>query len=322
MLQDLTHNVKKACVMDIKMGTKTYTSDSNVIKKWMLENKDSKTTTASLGFRVTGFRSFKRPSGEYDVKGRPWGMALTPDDIVENLSNFFDDGERSRLDVLEKYISRLEVLLLWYSEQNIIKMFSSSLLFVYDSEGDVDLADVHMIDFAHVKRIESPDDRDHGYISGLANLISIFKQIREAKEAKKIEKEEVEKHEETKTSTSSADPDHHVPRLDITEEGEKKKRRKSCSRDSPPTMSSEGSVGAEGEPDLSKTPKKHHHHHHHHHQRQSSKGDSSESTTTEDTETGGTPTRKSARRHKTPRGEKREREERNGETPSTASDSH
>lgn len=285
VLQDLTHNVKKACVMDIKMGTKTYTSDSNMIKKWMLESKDQKTTTASLGFRVTGFRSFKRPSGEFDVKGRPWGMALTPDDIVENLSTFFDDGERSRLDVLEKYIARLEILLPWYSEQSMIKIFSSSLLFVYDSDGDANMADVHMIDFAHVKRIESPDDRDHGYVAGLTRLIDIFKQIRNAKQSTQTEKVDGAKDDEQKHHHSN------VPHLEIpTEEGEKKKKRKSMSKDSPTV--SEASAGSTPEPELAKSPRKHHHRHH-------SKDLSAEATNEEDATT---PTkRKSAKRHKTPR---------------------
>lgn len=169
--------MKQACVMDIKMGTKTYTNDSNMLKQWMLDSKDHKTTTSVMGFRVTGFRTYRQTTSEYDVKGKPWGMALTPEDMADNLATFFDDGTRIRLDILKKYIDRLEVLLPWYAEQNIIKIYSSSLLFVYDSDGPVESATVHMIDFAHVKRIEKPDGRDARYCVGLRNLIDVFKKI-------------------------------------------------------------------------------------------------------------------------------------------------
>lgn len=162
------------------MGTKTYTNDSNMVKQWMLDSKDHKTTTSVLGFRITGFRAYRQSTCEYDVKGKPWGMALTPEDMAENLITFFDDGTKIRLDVLKKYIERLEVLLEWYSQQNIIKIYSSSLLFVYDSDNpSPDAATVHMIDFAHVKRIEDPEGRDTRYCIGLRNLIDIFQTIHE-----------------------------------------------------------------------------------------------------------------------------------------------
>jgi hypothetical protein len=240
VLQDLTHGVKRACVMDIKMGTKTFTSDSNVLKQWMLEHKDHKTTTSTLGFRVTGFRSFKRPSNEYDVKGKPWGMALTPEDITENLVTFFHDGEKVRTDVIKKYIDRLEVLFPWYSEQNIIKIYSSSLLFVYDSEGDVSLADVHMIDFAHVKRIEDPNGRDHGYIAGLRNLIDIFKQM-------------LQNHPSFNAAETSQ-PSSSFNHLEIPEDRpSKKKRRKSQSQ---PSNAEPSDANPSNNEEKAKTPSK------------------------------------------------------------------
>lgn len=220
-LQDLTHGTSKCCVMDIKMGTKTYTTDSNFLKQWLLESKDSKTTTQALGFRVTGFRSYKKISGDYDVKGKPWGMALTPADISDNLATFFNDGECLRLDVLNKYIERLEVLLPWYSQQNLIKIYSSSLLFVYDSEGDVGAATVHMIDFAHVQKIETPEDRDYGYIAGLKNLIDLFKQIRDAHTPKPSASPTPVVHTADKAHSSSSS------------EKSKRKSRPAAHRDSP-----------------------------------------------------------------------------------------
>jgi 1D-myo-inositol-tetrakisphosphate 5-kinase/inositol-polyphosphate multikinase len=55
-MEDLTYKMERACVMDIKMGTQTWTDDAFYLKKLQLQNKDQNTTSASLGFRITGMR--------------------------------------------------------------------------------------------------------------------------------------------------------------------------------------------------------------------------------------------------------------------------
>jgi len=84
-----------------------------------------------------------------------------------------------RLDVLSYVIERLEVLHKWMSKQNVWRMYSSSLLFVY--EGDKSFqsphvkADLRMIDFAHVFEIKEKAGKDTGYLMGLTKLIQTLK---------------------------------------------------------------------------------------------------------------------------------------------------
>jgi hypothetical protein len=55
-MEDLTYKMEHVCVMDIKMGTQTWTDDAFYLKKLQLQNKDNNTTSATMGFRITGMR--------------------------------------------------------------------------------------------------------------------------------------------------------------------------------------------------------------------------------------------------------------------------
>jgi hypothetical protein len=102
-------------------------------------------------------------------------------------------NEQPRLDVVDYYISRMEVLKEWMEKQTSFRFYSSSLLFVYDGMrksfrlaiiwfstyqlGDDKSpfrADVRMIDFAHVHEIVD-GGIDEGYLKGLTNLLNFFK---------------------------------------------------------------------------------------------------------------------------------------------------
>jgi hypothetical protein len=53
VLEDLTHVYKKPCIMDIKIGTQSFGEDATLEKRNNMQKKDEKTTTVSLGFRLT-----------------------------------------------------------------------------------------------------------------------------------------------------------------------------------------------------------------------------------------------------------------------------
>lgn len=82
-------------------------------------------------------------------------------------------------------------LLDWWNSQDVIHVYSSSLLLVYDAEklkellsgalkeeeliADSSWVKIRMIDFAHV--VPANSLKDENYISGLSNLITILKNM-------------------------------------------------------------------------------------------------------------------------------------------------
>jgi hypothetical protein len=71
-----------------------------------------------------------------------------------SLLEFFHNGKRSRLDLVELFLEKLRAILRWFESQGKMRFYSSSLLFIYDGvEKDQANVDVRMIDFAHVHEI-------------------------------------------------------------------------------------------------------------------------------------------------------------------------
>jgi 1D-myo-inositol-tetrakisphosphate 5-kinase/inositol-polyphosphate multikinase len=161
VLADLTHGFKKPSIMDVKMGTTSVGEDANPEKKAAMEAKDKGSTTATLGIRIVGQRTYQITTGTYDTTDKRWGQNVKTEDFLASLSRFFNNGREMR----------------WFEHQHDLRFYSSSLLFLY--EGDVTAEprfEIRMIDFAHVHEIKD-GGRDEGYLVALKNLIKFLKQI-------------------------------------------------------------------------------------------------------------------------------------------------
>ena len=85
-MEDLTIHFKYPCIMDIKIGTTSVGADCSPEKIARTKLKDALTTTSSVGFVLTGYRSFtKTNNGEYTEvsKGKLFGKVS-----VNYFSNF------------------------------------------------------------------------------------------------------------------------------------------------------------------------------------------------------------------------------------------
>lgn len=132
-MEDLTSGMAKACVMDLKMGTQTWTDDAFYLKRLQLESRDTSTTSAKLGFRITGLRVYRKDKNSFDTRDKETCSQQTEATCEAFLQEFFFDGTTFRYKVLKFYLKRLKELLSWFREQNRISFYSSSLLFIYDS---------------------------------------------------------------------------------------------------------------------------------------------------------------------------------------------
>jgi len=177
IMEDLTYGYSKPCVMDLKMGTKTYAEDTNPIKKKLRQFKDDGTTSSKFGLRVTGYRTYNAKTGNFIECTKELAEKITSiDSLSKHLQTFFEDGSATRDDVVRFMIDRITVLLSWMEVQTVYRFYSSSLLFVYEGVTDSFRADVRMIDFAHVWEIKD-NGVDEGYVKGLRRLLECLKQF-------------------------------------------------------------------------------------------------------------------------------------------------
>ncbi|KAI8325444.1 SAICAR synthase-like protein [Martensiomyces pterosporus] len=202
-LENVAGGFRKACVMDIKVGTRLYDDDATEEKRQRMEHKAHETTTATLGVRVCGMLVHGHPAASRD-----WCRGLTESTISDALATFFAAAKSEvsagyRQFIIRQFIVELEEYL-QVVEESETRMYASSLLFVYDadkqryqaflggdadfkassgeeSDGDDDeksdaLLDMRAIDFAH-SHWTPGKGQDECYLFGLRKLIELFRGI-------------------------------------------------------------------------------------------------------------------------------------------------
>jgi len=177
IMENLMDGIDKCCVLDVKMGVKTYAPDAAPEKIAHQSANDAKTTTPALGQRLTGYKTYNRKTNDYNKVGKDVTFAVkTREDLVKHYKIFFDNGNGVRKDVVRQYLPWLEELLAWFEKNPTASFYSSSVLFCYEGGKDTGTVRARLIDFAHVFPCKS-GERDEGYITGLKHMIQIFKEI-------------------------------------------------------------------------------------------------------------------------------------------------
>jgi len=182
MIENLTKGMKKPCIVDIKIGAKTYGPDASEEKK---EKSDATYagTKKPFGFSVLGMSVYMgQHKEEFKVLNKEFGKNLTKDNIDDFLQLYFDGENKTAKtkQIAQIFLRKLEEIQSFYSQQKTFHIFGSSLLFVYDAislmlaNDDLEKAVVlKMIDFAHV--FPAHGVADENYLNGLENLIKLVK---------------------------------------------------------------------------------------------------------------------------------------------------
>ncbi|XP_076442420.1 uncharacterized protein LOC143281220 [Babylonia areolata] len=211
-LQDLLCEFNSPCVMDIKMGIRTYLEeeltkarkkptlrkdmyqkmvdvDSNaptadehsqraVTKPRYMQWRDQMSSSVNLGFRIEGI---KKSDG---ASSKDFKKTKSRDSVAEILKSFIGDDEI----ILTKYLQRLRDICATQESSEFFQsheVIGSSLLFVHDSQG---MVNVWMIDFGKTDPLPKGVAIDHratwvegnhedGYLFGLDNIISILEDM-------------------------------------------------------------------------------------------------------------------------------------------------
>eukprot|EP01095_Lingulamoeba_sp_RSL-Kostka_P002793 TRINITY_DN13710_c0_g1_i1.p1 TRINITY_DN13710_c0_g1~~TRINITY_DN13710_c0_g1_i1.p1 ORF type:complete len:415 (-),score=124.78 TRINITY_DN13710_c0_g1_i1:21-1211(-) len=181
VLEDLTQDFSKPCIMDIKIGTRAHGDDSTVKKVRSQTLKCNTTTSKDLGLRICGYQVYECNNDEYRYFHKYQGRELTKMNFHEEMGRFFNNGNGINVNAITKIIPYLTSIKNLINEKPTFKFYSSSLLIIY--EGDDGLSDqistpiLKMIDFAHTHQLTDDFVNDDGYLIGIDNLIHVCNRL-------------------------------------------------------------------------------------------------------------------------------------------------
>ncbi|XP_014609930.1 PREDICTED: inositol polyphosphate multikinase [Polistes canadensis] len=135
VLQDITDGMAEPCVMDIKIGKRTWDPLASEEKKISEERKYAQLKEA-YGFCITGFQVYCLPNGELKKFDKNYGKMLTPEGVVEALKIFLNvTPQRPKVYrlLIVKLLSLLWEILVIFRKQTNFRFYSSSLLIAYDA---------------------------------------------------------------------------------------------------------------------------------------------------------------------------------------------
>ncbi|CAI5459193.1 unnamed protein product [Closterium sp. Yama58-4] len=170
-MEDLTRNYTKPCIMDIKMGRKTWYEGApqKYIDKCLV--KDATTTSGSLGYRIAGMQVQDSSTGAMWRADRKWCQNLTNQQMPAVFQLFFSStptadapaidaiaaaagagdaagaagaaGAALSAEAKERMrgvlcgegglLAQLQTLRNWFAQQTSFHFFSASILLIYEA---------------------------------------------------------------------------------------------------------------------------------------------------------------------------------------------
>ncbi|XP_047183745.1 inositol polyphosphate multikinase isoform X2 [Scophthalmus maximus] len=129
-LEDVTRRFVKPCIMDVKLGQRSYDPFASQEKREQQIRKYP--LMEEIGFLVLGMRVYKVCNDTFDSYDQHYGRALIMDTIKDGLAKFFHNGVCLRKDAVSASIRRVQQILHWFESQHQLTFYASSLLFVYE----------------------------------------------------------------------------------------------------------------------------------------------------------------------------------------------
>lgn len=185
-LEDIAVQFREPCVLDLKMGVRTYepTASAEKVASELTKGPHQE----QIGFRPCGMRVYGTVSGKYTFRSKRWGQSIEPGTAHSMLAEFMRD------DTAERTVRRIErvvpalVLRLRALERTLeqlvgLRFYASSIILVFEGTpehggaavrpsspprragaphagdaalGPRALVDVRMVDFAHWVRAAQP----------------------------------------------------------------------------------------------------------------------------------------------------------------------
>nr|XP_008517001.1 PREDICTED: inositol polyphosphate multikinase [Equus przewalskii] len=129
-LEDVTHKFSKPCIMDVKIGRKSY--DPFASSEKIQQQVSKYPLMEEIGFLVLGMRVYHVHSDTYETQNQHYGRSLTKETLKDGVSKFFHNGFCLRKDAIAASIQKIKNILQWFESQEQLNFYASSLLFVYE----------------------------------------------------------------------------------------------------------------------------------------------------------------------------------------------
>jgi len=132
VLENLTKDFKKPCILDLKMGTRMYGDFASDSKRKSQRKKSKTSTSAKLGVRFCGSQRFSVAKDSFEILDKYVGRHADESELRRLLEKFFTHKRLLRKDVINNVlgeICRMKKSLLDLEEY---RFYSSSLLIIYE----------------------------------------------------------------------------------------------------------------------------------------------------------------------------------------------
>lgn len=131
-LSDLTYGMHEPCVMDVKVGCRTWDPQASEEKRKAEESK-YQACRKPLGLCIPGFQVYSIANGRRMRYGKDYGKKLTEVTVKDAFRKFlnFDSGLCRQL--LMQFLSDLWTIQKWARTQTTFRLYASSVLLVYDA---------------------------------------------------------------------------------------------------------------------------------------------------------------------------------------------
>ncbi|KAB0358491.1 hypothetical protein FD754_002647 [Muntiacus muntjak] len=143
-LEDVTHKFNKPCIMDVKIGRKSY--DPFASSEKIQQQVSKYPLMEEIGFLVFGMRVYHVHSDSYETKNQHYGISLIRETLKDGVSRFFHNGFCLRRDAIAASIQKIEKILQWFESQKQLNFYASSTLAEkFLSKGQ--LSDTHVLEY-------------------------------------------------------------------------------------------------------------------------------------------------------------------------------
>ncbi|XP_060589469.1 inositol polyphosphate multikinase-like isoform X1 [Ruditapes philippinarum] len=176
-LENLVRKFKKPCVVDIKMGKKTYDPEAGPAK--IAKEMTKFPHVEKFGFQFTGMQTYDPVEQRIKFYDKFFCRKLGENELLtKGLGTYFSIKHGLRKDAIKVLIEKLKEIEKWFETQRRFSFYASSLLMIY--EGDTQQNDYYtpcnqchtgdcMCSMADSEQTDSTDQSDNASSRGTEN---------------------------------------------------------------------------------------------------------------------------------------------------------
>ncbi|XP_065364597.1 inositol polyphosphate multikinase [Calliphora vicina] len=130
-MEDLSHGMRKPCIMDIKVGKRTWDPLASPQKRQVEEQKYLHSKQV-LGLCLPGFQVYK--NGVLQKYGKDYGKQLDTAGLRDTIRKFLNAEHKVCRPLVQEVLKQLYRIREWFKHQTVLHFYASSLLIIYDCE--------------------------------------------------------------------------------------------------------------------------------------------------------------------------------------------